>query len=112
MKRIMVIVFFAIIGLNTAQVSAHESKSNDVAVSNSAQALSSTITQEEMQGISNRVNEIRSMDKSNLTLAQRKELKQELMSMKEKAKKADGAGIYIGGSAALILLIVLLIVLI
>ena len=56
-----------------------------------------------------RVNDIRDMDKTHLTSTQRKALKQELTWMKEKVKK-DNVGIYIGSSAALILLIVLLIV--
>ena len=109
MKRILAIVFFTIIGLNTAQVSAQQSESNDVALANSEQASSSTTTQEEIQAISDRVSEIKNMDKSNLTLAQRKELRQELVLLKEKSKKAN-AGIWIGSSAALILVIILLIV--
>ena len=109
MKRIMVMVFFSMIGLNTFQVSAHESKSENTAVVNSQQS-SSVTTAEEMQAMVERVNDIRDMDKTHLTSTQRKALKQELTWMKEKVKK-DNVGIYIGSSAALILLIVLLIVL-
>jgi molecular chaperone DnaK (HSP70) len=68
------------------------------------------LSDEEIDRITKRVEEIRKMDKSDLTSEEKSELKSELKDMKESVKKAGG-GIYIGG-AALILIIILIILLV
>ncbi len=68
-----------------------------------------TLSDEEIDRITNRVEEIRKMDKSDLTTEERDELKSELKELKEEVKKGGGP-IYIGG-ATLILIIILVILL-
>lgn len=64
---------------------------------------------EEINRLTSRVKEIRDMDKSKLTKAERLQLKNEVKEIKE-AVKADGGYIYISG-IALVLIILLVIIL-
>ncbi|NCI50812.1 hypothetical protein GWC95_12810 [Sediminibacterium roseum] len=57
-----------------------------------------------------RVEEIRHMDKSNLSRAERKELRSELRAMKYEANSLGGGGVYL--SLAGIIIIILLLILI
>lgn len=63
----------------------------------------------EMQAIKNRISEIRAMDKSSLSRAEKKELRMELRSMNS-AVAANNNGIYlsIGAIVIIILLLILL----
>lgn len=65
--------------------------------------------QQELQNIKNRVEEIRTMDKSNLTSAERKEIRQELREMK---KRADFLGNKVYLSVGALIIIILLLILI
>lgn len=67
------------------------------------------LSEVELNRLTNRVNEIRNLDKSSMTIIEKYELKKELRHIKKEIKRSDG--IYIGG-AALILLIILIIVLV
>lgn len=64
----------------------------------------------EIDRITKRVEEIRKMDKSDLTAEEKSELKSELKEMKKDVKKAGGT-IYIGG-ATLVLIIILVLLLV
>jgi hypothetical protein len=55
-----------------------------------------------------RVEEIRTMDKSNMTVAEKRELRNELKGIKENVRK-DGGVIYIGGGTLLLIIILILI---
>jgi hypothetical protein len=68
-----------------------------------------TLTKEESARLTKRVEEIRDMDKSNLTVSEKSELRKELKETKE-AVKRDGGYIYIG-TGTLILVVILLIIL-
>jgi hypothetical protein len=68
------------------------------------------LSDEEVDRITKRVEEIRDMDKSDLTAEEMGELKTELKIMKKDVKQAGGT-IYIGG-ASLILIIILIILLV
>lgn len=63
-----------------------------------------------LDAIQNRVQEIKSMDKSNLTKAERKALRQELRSMKKEAK-AIGGGVYLSIGAIIIIILLLILLL-
>ncbi|MFP4018743.1 MAG: hypothetical protein ACOC2F_03730 [Bacteroidota bacterium] len=67
------------------------------------------LTDEEIEKMTNRVEEIRQMDKSELTSEEKKELRKELKDIKENVKKAGGT-IYIGGATLLIIILVLLLI--
>jgi len=66
------------------------------------------LTEEEISNYRARVEEIRDMDKSELSASEKKELKSELKEIKSTMHK-DGTYFYIGGSTLLIIIIILLI---
>lgn len=66
------------------------------------------LSAEEVSRLTKRVEEIRDMDKSNLTIKEKRELRKELRTTKENVRK-DGGYIYV--SVGTILLIVILIIL-
>lgn len=63
-----------------------------------------------LDSINNRIEEIKHMDKSQLSKEDRKELKKELKDMKKQAK-AIGGGVYLSVGAIIIIILVLIIVL-
>lgn len=65
------------------------------------------LSDEEVERITNRVEEIRKMDKSDMTSEEKSELKNELKEMKKDVKKAGGT-IYIGGATLLLIIILVL----
>lgn len=67
------------------------------------------LSAEEISSMTKRVEEIRSMDKSNLTSVEKRELRKEVKGIKENVRK-NGGVIYIsGGTILLIILIIILI---
>ena len=57
-----------------------------------------------------RVNEIKAMDRSNLTRAEKKELRSELKDMKMEAR-AMGGGVYLSVGAIIIIILLLILIL-
>lgn len=68
------------------------------------------MSEAEIDRLTKRVEEIRDMDKSDMSAKERKELRKEVKEIKKNVKKGGGT-IYIGG-ATLILLIILIIILV
>jgi hypothetical protein len=64
----------------------------------------------QFEKITNRVEEIRKMDKSNLTRAERKALRSELRQMKEQARALSG-GVYLSVGAIIIIILLLILIL-
>ena len=58
----------------------------------------------------NRVEEIRKMDKSNLTRVEKKALRKELREMKDKARALSG-GVYLSVGAIIIIILLLILIL-
>jgi hypothetical protein len=91
---------------------AFASKTNSKAATENAATVAKTenkLTAEEVAVMTARVEEIRNMDKSNMTSMEKRELRKESMAIKENVRK-DGGVIYV--SVGTVLLIVLIIVLI
>jgi predicted PurR-regulated permease PerM len=65
--------------------------------------------QAQLQKITNRVDEIRDMDKSNLTREQKRVLRTELRTMKTQANAISNGGIYLSITAILVIILLLLI---
>lgn len=63
-----------------------------------------------LEAIKTRVDEIKAMDKSSLTKAERKALKSELIGMKKEAK-ALGGGVYLSVGAIIIIILLLILLL-
>lgn len=68
------------------------------------------LTDEQITLLKNRVEEIRVMDKTNMTSTEKQDLRNELKDIKE-AIKRDGGYIIIGGSSLLLVIILLIILL-
>jgi hypothetical protein len=77
------------------------------------QASSTTMTKEQAQArvteIKQRVEEIRTTDFSQLTTAQRKDMKQELKGMKKELRSSDPVVVISAGALLLIIIILILI---
>jgi hypothetical protein len=61
--------------------------------------------------LASRLNEIKSVDKSTLTISEKKELKKELRSIKSELKTTGGGGIYLSAGAIIIIILLLIILL-
>ncbi len=84
------------------------------AVTEKAPAKQETLSAEQqaqLNKIEQRVQEIKSMDKSNLTKAERKELKKELRQMNQQTRQMLGGGVYLSVGAIIIIILVLIILL-
>ena len=64
----------------------------------------------QLEKITNRVEEIKAMDKSNMSKAERKELRKELREMKKEAR-AMGGGVYLSVGAIIIIILLLILIL-
>lgn len=64
-----------------------------------------------LQQITKRVEEIRDMDKSQLTRQERKELRKELKELKEQARPITGGGVYLSVGAILLIVLALILLL-
>jgi len=65
----------------------------------------------QFERITNRVEEIRNMDKSHLSRAEKKELRKELKEMKNQARAIGGGGVYLSVGAIIIIILVLILIL-
>jgi hypothetical protein len=82
--------------------------SNDVVVKPNLINSTKTIDAIEAQKLINRLEEIKSMDKSSMTRSQKKELKKEVKAIQKRLDSSGGVYLSVG---AVILIIVLLIIL-
>lgn len=64
----------------------------------------------QLDKIVNRVEEIKAMDKSNMSRAEKKELRNELREMKKQAR-AMGGGVYLSVGAIIIIILLLILIL-
>ncbi|RYE33182.1 MAG: hypothetical protein EOP42_08530 [Sphingobacteriaceae bacterium] len=93
-------------------LSASNLKAATVVAEPAAKEITLTDAQKEvkLQAIKERVEEIKAMDKSQLTKTERQELKTELKTMKTQAR-ALGGGIYLSVGAIIIIILVLILIL-
>ncbi|MFZ4465075.1 MAG: hypothetical protein ACOYN5_14605 [Bacteroidales bacterium] len=89
-----------------ANNSSPKSKPETPAITNKTE---NKLTDEEMSRLTKRIEVIRDMDKSTLTLVEKRELRKELKGIKEKVRESGGY-VYIG-AGTLVLIIILLIIL-
>ena len=73
-------------------------------------ATENKLSEVEISRLTNRVEEIRNLDKTDMSLREKNELKRELRDIKKNVEKSGGT-VYIGG-AALVLIILLIILLV
>lgn len=110
MKKAILFVFIAIFTMSTSIAFANKpdskSASDNLAVPDKTE---NKLSEEELSRLKNRVEEIRDMDKTNMTGTEKRELKKELKAIKENVRRAGGY-IYIGGSTLLIIILILLLI--
>jgi hypothetical protein len=100
MKKLLYIAFSLLMVFGSVSVMAKGDK-----------AVSLTEKQQmRLTEITNRVEEIKEMDKSALSRTEKKELKSELTEMKKEAKALSG-GVYLSVTAIIIVLLVLILIL-
>jgi len=107
MKKTLFVVLFMIFSMSASFVLAGKSVSDKSAIPVKKE---NKMTEEEMSRMINRVEEIRNMDKTNLSVIQKRELKNELKTMKERVRRGGGV-IYISAGALIIIIILLIILL-
>lgn len=64
----------------------------------------------DIKNMLNRLNEIKDMDKSDLTSSEKRELRREVRDIKKTLRASGGRGIFISTGAIIIILLVLLII--
>ena len=109
MKKLMSIFSLALVlslGVQNAMASGGPGKNGKM----EAKKELTTQQQERLDEIVARVNEIKAMDRSNLTRAEKKELRTELKDMKTEAR-AMGGGVYLSVGAIIIIILVLILIL-
>lgn len=111
MKKTIFFVIALIFMMSSAFafVNKADSKSNSSNTSTPV-ATENKLSEVEISRLTSRVEEIRNLDKSEMSLKEKNELKKELRDIKKNVEKSGGS-IYIGG-AALILIIILIILLV
>lgn len=96
----LVLIFTLGIGTNTVSAADKKEPKTEMTAEQRAQ----------FDKIVNRVEEIRKMDKSNLTRAEKKALRTELRQMKEQARAMSG-GVYLSVGAIIIIILLLILIL-
>lgn len=72
-------------------------------------ATENKLSAEEVARLTNRVEEIRNMDKSNMTFSEKRALRKEIKEIKKNVRK-DGTIIYISGGALLLIILILILI--
>lgn len=101
MKKLMYIAFSLVMLLSTANIASATEK-NDKTLTPSQQV--------KLEQLTSRVEQIRSMDKSNLNRQEKRALRAELREMKSEANAISNGGIYLSVTALLVIIVILLII--
>jgi hypothetical protein len=109
MKKIILFAFLIIFSLSASNAYAEKSDAKSAKEKVAIPAKTENkMSEEELSRLTKRVEEIRDMDKKNMTIKEKRELKKEVKSIRENVKR-DGGYIYIGGSTLLIIILLIII---
>jgi hypothetical protein len=122
MKKVLLFVLIMIFSLSTSTVIASKPDPRTAPPENSVVSLKTEnkLSEEELNRITKRVEEISLMDKSNLTAKDKRELRQELRGYRQRGYGQrgyghdgyrHGGGVYYFGGGSLLLIIILIILL-
>jgi len=106
MKKTIFCALLAIFSLSASPAFATKSSKN---IMETSVTKNGKLTEEEINYYKERVEEIRNMDKTELTVSEKKELKNELKEIKEIMHR-NGVYFYVGGSTLVIIILILLLV--
>ena len=101
-QKIYMLAIALVLALTTSVTMAKDSKP--------ANQPLTTEQQTRLEEITRRVEEIKSIDRSSLTREERKDLRNELVSMKKEAKAMSG-GVYLSVGAIIIIILLLILIL-
>ncbi|MBW8331560.1 MAG: hypothetical protein K0M40_06060 [Prolixibacteraceae bacterium] len=104
MKKTIFIALFTIFTFGATTTFANNSDSKTAPV-----ATENKLSTEEITRMNNRVEEIRDMDKSDMTVAEKRELRKESKGIKENVRKG-GEVIYISGGTILLIILILILI--
>ncbi len=106
MKKIIFFVCLIILSFSATAAFGVKPASNSVTPVKEENKLS----EEEISRLTKRVEEIRNMDKTNMSVKEKRELKKELKGIRENVQR-HGGYIYIGGGTLFLIIILLIILL-
>jgi hypothetical protein len=111
MKKIILLTFVIIFSLSATTAFAVNSGAKTSSDKSAVPVKTENkLSEEELSRLTRRVEEIRDMDKTNMTVKEKRELRKELKAIKENVKR-DGSVIYISvGTLVLIIILVILLV--
>ncbi|MDP2888939.1 MAG: hypothetical protein Q8P34_08235 [Bacteroidota bacterium] len=104
MKKTIFIALFTIFTFVATTTFANNSDSKTAPV-----ATENKLSTEEITRLNNRVEEIRNIDKSDMTVAEKRELRKESKGIKENVRKG-GEVIYISGGTILLIILILILI--
>ena len=111
MKKIILSVLITVFSIGASNVFASNSgPKNDLDNLVVPNKTENKLSEEEISHLTRRVEEIRDMDKTNITVKEKRALKKELKAIKENVQRNNGV-VYIG-TGTLILIIILVILLV
>lgn len=110
MKKTIFFVIVLIFTMSSTFAFANKADRKTNSVNAVAVKTENALSEVEISRLTNRVEEIRNLDTSEMSLKEKSELKKELRDIKKNVEKAGGT-VYIGG-AALVLIIILIILLV
>jgi hypothetical protein len=104
MKKTIFIALVMIFSLGASTAFAGKPDSKSVTPA----ATENKLSAEEVSRLNARVEEIRDMDKSEMTVTEKRELRKEAKGIKENVKKDGGGYVYLGGGTLLLVLLIIL----
>lgn len=106
MKKLSLVTSFLILMLCTTAAFSATDPANKLPTTTEAVE---PLTAEEAEVMWNRINEIKDMDKSDLSREERKELRKEVRAIKKEMRERDTGGIFISTGAIIIILLLIII---
>ena len=107
MKKVILFLFVMIFTLSASTAFANKPGSKLASDNTVPAKTENKLSEEELARLTKRVEEIRDMDKDNMTGMEKRELKKELKSIKSDVHRSGGY-IYIGGSTLLIIILLII----
>jgi hypothetical protein len=109
MKKTIIFVFMLVFSLSATTTFAKKTETKAVSEETTVKITETELTEEEMKHLTLRVEEIRDMDRSTLTVEEKHELKRELKEIRENARR--GSSTIVIGTGTLLLIIILILLL-
>jgi hypothetical protein len=110
MKRSIILIYLVMLSLGLSSAFGAETDKKNRKGDALPVKTENKLTAEELNRLTRRVEEIRDIDKSELTAKEKKELKKELKAIKANVK-ADGGYVYIGAGTLLVIILLVILLL-